>query len=172
LRLANSLRTKPDQTHTANPEAMPARDTAHVPAPAGTVPASGAEHEPEQRPGVPKGPHTSKCIAYMLLFTTGLLGSHLYYVGRYAQAFVSVHTLGFGVLGLFYDAICLGRYVDEANGERGRGKESERASERVVVVVVVWWSVKVLRWLLVYVWRACAHPALLALHVWTFICAV
>jgi TM2 domain-containing membrane protein YozV len=65
---------------------------------------------------------TSKCIAYMFLFTLGFTGAHLFYVGRYAQALASVHTGGFMLLGFVYDAFNLSRYVDEANCVEGRGE--------------------------------------------------
>jgi TM2 domain-containing membrane protein YozV len=79
------------------------------------------------------GPHTSKAIAYLLFFTTGLLGTHLFYVGRYAQGFLSLHTVGFGFVGLLYDLVCLGRYVDEANGDQGRGEAAAGSGRGVGV---------------------------------------
>ena len=64
-------------------------------------------------------PHTSLCIAYTLWLCCGLFGLHLYYVDRYAQAFVAAHTGCLFGVGWLYDGLNMSRYVDEANGTRG-----------------------------------------------------
>ncbi|GBG26088.1 DnaJ-like subfamily C member 22 [Hondaea fermentalgiana] len=59
----------------------------------------------------------SLTVAYVLLACGGPVGLHLVYVGRERQAWACAVTGGLAGLAVVRDAICLPRYVREANGE-------------------------------------------------------
>jgi TM2 domain-containing membrane protein YozV len=60
----------------------------------------------------------SACVAYLLWLIGGVVGLHHFYLGRDRHAFVWWATLG-GVFGLGWlrDAVRIGEYVDDANGD-------------------------------------------------------
>lgn len=69
----------------------------------------------------------SLVVAYILWLTTGWMGGHLFYLGRYYQGTVWLQTCGAGILGWLRDAFVLPRYVAEANQEPGKRDTNDRS---------------------------------------------
>uniref|UniRef100_A0A1I8F9A7 TM2 domain-containing protein n=1 Tax=Macrostomum lignano TaxID=282301 RepID=A0A1I8F9A7_9PLAT len=59
----------------------------------------------------------SRTIAYILLFTLGLLGAHQFYLGRSLHGFVMLCSLGGFFAGWLHDLFNLERYIRESEDQ-------------------------------------------------------
>ena len=62
----------------------------------------------------------SKGITFLLWLFFGIFGAHKFYLGRIKMGIVYLLTLGFFVVGWFFDIFTLFRQVDVANGLRSK----------------------------------------------------
>jgi len=126
----------------------------------------------------------SAVIAYILYFTSGITGSHLFYASRPIEGFLHMATLGWFLCGAMMDVFRIHHYVQQvwptARPSPGKDKGATSPATRVVFLPFrrVFWACVIQAWLEA-VLSTCLMPELLPfpltdtkLELWGILCRI